>query len=337
MKVLMITNGGPVAGQARTTVFLQRQADFLRRAGLDVDVFNFEGRQDVRRYARAWRDVQSRVRSGRFDLVHAQFGQSGVLAFPKRLPLVVTLRGDDIQGIIHDEQGTVKLKGKLLQRVSQWVAARADAVIVVSDHMRAFVNPRVPVYTVPSGLDFDMFRLIPRDEARRHLGLPPDTRLVLFAGNPDEARKRYAIARQAVDVLNQTLPADLVVAWGVQHAQMPYYMNACDALIFTSVQEGSPNVVKEALACNLPVVSVPVGDVAERLAGVEGCELCDDTRPAVLAAALERVLRSGRRSRGRAAVQHLDEKLLAPKVLNIYRSVLPPELVHATLGGVAID
>src|SRR3989442_15067534 len=76
-------------------------------------------------------------------------------------------------------------------------------------------------------------------------------------------------------------------------------MNACDVLVFPSAQEGSPNTVKEALACNLPVVSVPVGDVPLRLRGIEGCELCADERPETIAAALERVLRRGPRPPGR--------------------------------------
>jgi len=103
---------------------------------------------------------------------------------------------------------------------------------------------------------------------------------------------------------------------------MPYYMNACDALVFTSVQEGSPNAVKEALACNLPVVSVAVGDVPLRLRGVSECEVCADDRPATIAAALERVLRSGRRSNGRDALTDLDETSLTEKVIAVYRSVL---------------
>jgi teichuronic acid biosynthesis glycosyltransferase TuaC len=145
---------------------------------------------------------------------------------------------------------------------------------------------------------------------------------VLFVGRPNQARKRFALAKESVDILNRTQPAELVTAWSVQHVEIPYYMAACDAMVFTSMQEGSPNVVKEALACDLPVVSVAVGDVQERLAGIEGCEVCRDERPEAIAAALERVLRRNRRVDGRATVAHLDETLLTQKVIAIYESVL---------------
>jgi len=177
---------------------------------------------------------------------------------------------------------------------------------------------------IPSGLDFGLFRPIPQDEARRHLGLPVDKRFLLFVGNPELPRKRYDLARQAVDVLNRSLSAELLVGWGAPHDDIPFYMNAADALVFTSRQEGSPNVVKEALACNLPVVSVRVGDVPLRLQNVEGCELCDDDRPETIAAALERVLRRNRRVAGRDAVRDLDEQRLAQEVISIYRSVALP-------------
>jgi glycosyltransferase involved in cell wall biosynthesis len=322
IRVLMVTCAWPTPGQPRTTHFIKRQADFLQAAGVDLEVFHFEGAQKPLNYLRAWARLRKRLRHGRYDLVHAQFGQSGLLSLPKRLPLVVTFRGDDLQGIIGDGDGRYTLKGRVLKRLSQMVARRADAAIVVSEHMKSFLHPSVPVHVIPSGIDLDLFRCVPREEARRRLGLPPGERLVLFVGNPGCARKRYGLAQRAVDVLNQSLPARLVVAWGVTHTDVPAYLSACDALVFTSMQEGSPNAVKEALACDLPVVSVPIGDVPERLRGVAGCELCADERPEAIAAALGRVLRRGRRVRGREAVAGLDEKLLTDRVIGVYRSVL---------------
>jgi glycosyltransferase involved in cell wall biosynthesis len=118
------------------------------------------------------------------------------------------------------------------------------------------------------------------------------------------------------------MPAELIVAWGVPHSDIPAYMNAADALVFTSMQEGSPNVVKEALACGLPVVSVDVGDVAERLDGMEGCQLCPDERPETIAAGLERVLKAGRRLAVTATVTALDEHLQTARLIELYREVL---------------
>lgn len=318
----MATSDWPIPGRPRTTHFIKRQAEFLRSAGVDVDVFPFAAGKQVVNYARAWREMQRRLDAGSYDLVHAQFGQSGLLALPKRLPLVVTLRGSDILGIVSDADGRRTLQGRLLQQLSRYVAKRADAVILVSDHMREVVSRLDAVHVIPSGLDLSLFRPMPRDEARRHLGFSPTKRLVLFVGRPHQARKRFELAKAAVEIVNRSTPAELVVAWGIHHVEIPYYLNACDALVFTSMQEGSPNAVKEALACNLPVVSVAVGDVAQRLAGIDGCELCTDESPAAIAAALEGVLRRGGRCDGRAAVAHLDETLLTQKVIAIYESVL---------------
>jgi glycosyltransferase involved in cell wall biosynthesis len=161
-----------------------------------------------------------------------------------------------------------------------------------------------------------------QQEARRQLGLSPSKRLVLFVGNPAEARKRYGLAREIVSRLDSSLNAELVVAWQVPHALVPVYMNACDALLFVSMYEGSPNVVKEALACNLPVVSVKVGDVPERLDHVAGCSVCSDTDPDQLTAALAAVLRADKRIDGRTAVLELDENLLAQRMIGIYRLAL---------------
>jgi glycosyltransferase involved in cell wall biosynthesis len=321
IRVLMVTTDWPRLPWGGTAMFIPRQVEFLRAAGIEVDVFAFEGARRPLNYARAWLRLRGRLRSGVYDLVHAQFGQSALVALPTHLPLVVTYRGDDLLGII-GEDGRYIVVGRLLHQLSHLVARRADAVIVVAQHMTSHLPPGVSPHVLPSGLDFQRFRTIPKEEARRHLGLPLAEPLVLFVGRPSLARKRFRLAQQAVEILGRTLPARLIVGYEVPHADIPWLMNACDVLVFTSMQEGSPNVVKEALACDLPVVSVAVADVPERLAGIPGCEVCADERAETIAAALDRVLRRGGRVAGREAVQDLDEHLLTQELIGIYRSVL---------------
>jgi teichuronic acid biosynthesis glycosyltransferase TuaC len=322
IRVLMVTSDWLWNSWGGPAVFIARQADFLRREGVEVDVFPFRGARNPRNYWAAWKEVRRQLRQKKYDLVHAQFGQSGITALPKSVPLVVTFRGDDLEGII-GEQGRYLASGWLLRCISRVVARRADAVIVVSEHMRSYLPRSVHAHVMPSGIDLELFRPESRDSVRWRLQLPLDQRLVLFVGNPALARKRHRLAQAAVDVVNLTIPTRLIVGWEMSHRQIADLMNACDALILTSMQEGSPNSVKEALACNLPIVSVPVGDVSTRLKGVAGCELCLDDRLDTLAAALTRVLQQGQRIDGRPAVAELDERLLTQRLLAIYRSVLP--------------
>jgi teichuronic acid biosynthesis glycosyltransferase TuaC len=321
IRVLMVTSEWPTQSWAPNH-FIARQATFLRSSGVDVDVFHFHGAKNPINYLKAWVQLRAKLAHGSYDLLHAQFGQGALLALPRQLPLVVTFRGSDLQGIIGDFEGRLTRAGKILQRLSKFVARHADAVVLVSEHMRRLIDESIPTHVIPSGIDFDLFRCIPQDDARLHLGLPLNKRLVLFVGRTTEVRKRYELARRAVEILNQSLSAELIVGWGFPHKEIPFLLNACDALVFTSLQEGSPNAVKEALACNLPVVSVAVADVPMRLEGIPGCEVCADDRPETLASALERVLRRAERIDGRKTVKNLAEDLLTQKLISIYQSVL---------------
>jgi len=321
IRVLMLSNAWPTAEYPHAVPFLVQQVNFLRQAGVEVDVFSYRGAQKPMNYVRAWRRLRKQIDPSRYDLVHAQFGQSALLPWPRQMPLVVTFHGDDILGIKGDD-GRTTLGGRVLQRLLRLISIRADAVIIVSDQMRDHIPASVPLHLLPTGVDLDALPSLPREEARRQLGLPLDERLVLFVGNPDDPYKRYGLAKQAVDHLNKRLPARLITGWKMMHRDILVLMHACDVFVMTSFQEGSPTVVKEALACNLPVVSVTVGDVVMRLQGVQGCEVCSDDSPETIAASLERVLRRGERINGRETVKELNEKVLADRLIGIYRSVL---------------
>ena len=326
----MVTCEWPTPDLPRQVPFVVRQVEFLRKAGVDVDVFFFRGSKNPLKYLRAWWNVHRKLRNESYDLVHAQWGQSAVPVLPTRLPLVVSFRGGEVDGIVGDD-GRYTLWGRALQVIGWHMARRADQLVLVSAHI-ARLLPKRPVHVIPSGLDFSKLVLVPKAEARRQLDLPQGKRLVLFAGDPAEARKRYALASDVVSRLDPALGAQLVVAWKVPHEKIHLYMNACDALLFVSMYEGSPNVVKEALACNLPVVSVDVGDVAERLEGIAGCVLSTSDDPDDLATALDGVLRADRRTESRLAVAELDENRLAQRMIRIYNiAISRPGRNHETI------
>ncbi len=320
LRVLMITSEWPTPEHPEWSPFIVRQVEFLRRAGVRVDVFAFRGSKSPISYARAWMEVRRRLSRDRYDLVHAQWGQSAVLALPKRVPLVITYRGNDLEGIVGPD-GRYSLPGQVLRAVSRAASRAADQVMVVAEHLARLIPPR-SYHVIPSGLDLEHFSPTPAAEARRALGLPLDRKLVLFAGVPANTRKRHALAQAAVSLLPAELNAELVVAAGIPHERIPLYMSACDTLVLTSMHEGSPNVVKEALACDLPVVSVDVGDVRQRIGRIEGCIVTVDDRPETIAAALERVLRRGGRVDGRSTVRELDERLLAQRTIGVYRQAI---------------
>jgi teichuronic acid biosynthesis glycosyltransferase TuaC len=315
VRVLMITAEWPTLQHPEWAPFIVRQAESLRRRGVEVDVCPLEGHRSLGNYARARTRVSRLLAEKRYDLIHAQWAQSALAALPKRLPLVVTFRGSDVEGIV-GANGRYTAAGRVLQAISRIVSRLADEAIAVSERLARRLPRRC--WVIPSGLDLELFRPAPRAKARARLGLDPEAPLVLFAASPGNPIKRYGLALEAA----RRAGAGLVVASGVPHALMPVYMSACDALVLTSTHEGSPNVVKEALACDLPVVSVDVGDVSRRIGGVEGCVLCGDDSAATVAAGIARVLARRSRVEGRAAVADLDEDLLAARVCAVYRSAL---------------
>ena len=323
IRILLVTNDWPTPERPLDVPFMPRHVDFLRRAGAQVEVFAFRGAKNPLNYLKAWARLRATMRRGDYDLVHAHFGQAALLPWPKRLPLVVTFHGCDVQGD-KGPDGKTTLPGRMLQTLSRLVARRADAVVVVSARLRRFLPASVTASVIPLGLDFEKFPDVTPEQARRELDLPADERLVLFVGDPAMIVKRFDLAWRAVALLRERTPARLVVGSGFTNARILMLMRACDALLLTSIQEGSPTVVKEALASDLPVVSVDVGDVRERIGEVAGCEVCADDSAETIAGALERVLARGERVNGRDAVKDLDEREIARRVIAVYESVLGP-------------
>lgn len=321
MRVLLITSEWPNDEHPEWVPFLVREVEHLRKNGVHIDVLLYRGYRNPANYLKAWKNVQKRLINQYYSLVHAQFGQSGLLAiFPKIRPLVVTFRGSDLNGIV-GSNGRLTMTGWLLRHLSQLVSLRADETILVSQNLAASL-PRKNFHVIPSGLDLSLFEPMPQYEARQQLNLSPHKLYVLFAGGRNNPIKRFSLAHAATSIEENGRPVELLVVENELPDKMPLYMNAADVLLLTSSREGSPNVVKEALACNLPVVAVDVGDVCERLESVEGCIVTADDQPKTIAAALQKVLQCPQRVAGRDAVRHLDISNTTRQIIDVYHQAI---------------
>ncbi len=319
-RVLIVTSEWSTSINDISGIHVGNQVNRLRAAGLNVSVFNFLGHKNPLNYIKAIMRFR-RLDFENYDVIHAHHGQSGIVALAQRqCPVVVTFHGSDLQGI-RDEHGRVTPLGYVLSLSSQWIASRANEIILVADYLAKYIHNR-PYHLIPAGIDLNLFNPLSMDEARSILGLPTNKRLILFVGNPARTEKRFWLAQKAVESLHGTIPAQLVVANGVLPRKMPLFMNACDILLVTSSTEGSPNTVKEALACDLPIVSTDVGDVRQRIQSIEGCIVCENDHPETIATALKEVLARNKRIKGRKSVRDLDENLLSLKIIQVYEKAV---------------
>jgi glycosyltransferase involved in cell wall biosynthesis len=311
------------APQAR---FYRQQVDTLTDAGVSITTLSVPGdnidgeRVDSRSpldYLRFFPSVLAHADDG-YDLVHANFGLTGPMALAQReLPVVLSLWGTDVYG----RYGWV---GKLAARL-------ADEVIVMSEEM-ADALP-VDAHVVPHGIDLDRFAPADHREAQQAVGWDPGKTHVLFPYRPGREVKNYPLAERVVEAVDDRLDEAVVLqtVFGVPHDEVSTYMNAADALLLPSSWEGSPNSVKEALACNLPVVTTDVGDVRERLADVSPSRVCRSESE--LIEGLTDVLEDGRQSNGREAAAEVSIDEMGRRILDVYdaavgdarqRSAAPP-------------
>lgn len=320
MRVLVVTAMYPTPASPAAGTFVKEQVESLLRAGIDVEVMVLAGAGSLGRYLRGGLELRRRLRRDPVDIVHAHYGLAGLAACLQRdCPVVITYHGSDLLGEVSPAgRYTWGGRGKVL--LSQMAGSLAAQRIVVAEILRHRLWQRDSV-VIPMGVDCELFRPRPRAAARRALGIDDAARIVLFLANPAVGVKRYDVAKAAVDLLAAEDPGvQLLPVCGVPHEQIPQYMNASDVLVMTSNHEASPCAIKEALACNLPIVSVRVGDVPERIANVAGCFLCDRT-PADVAAKLRLALAGGRTS-GRESVQAIDLENTARRTIAVYREVL---------------
>jgi len=236
------------------------------------------------------------------------------------MPVVVSFLGDDLLGTPLGHGRYSKLHA-LIVRISRWLCGHVDAVIVKSEQMKQ-ASRRGCGIVIPNGVDFELFRSEPRAQVRASLGWDPDRYYILFGSDPAIPRKGFHLAQEAIERLHKKgIECELVVANGLPQTTLVHYINASNALILSSISEGSPNIVKEAMACNIPIIATRVGDVAEIIGRTEGCSICSHD-PDELATGIERAIQHSGPTTGRADIAHLECSKIARQVIAVYEHVL---------------
>lgn len=310
MRVLVVTNFEPDASAPQRGRWVHDQVEEIRRCGIEVDVFSFPPGSS--HYLPAALRLRKLLRRERFDLVHAHYGLtawSAVLAGAR--PLIVSFHGTDV-------------RHPIVGRMSQRLARRVDLVAVVSRALLRIEDdrpglPHVPGSAVlPCGPDLRRFRPIPRLEARRSLGLDAEGRYLLFPANPERKEKRFD---RAAEVAARS-GAELLTGGSIDPDEMPLWINAANAVLVTSDYEGFGLACVEALACEVPILSTPVGIAPFALAGLAGT-LCAPFDAATWGeAVLTHLDTADSRVGGIHRARMLSARRMAERTVEAYRDLL---------------
>ncbi len=307
MKILWILPGSK--DDKQNMIFAKRAIPALVETGIIVDEFYLESRSSLIYLLKSWLQVRKVIREQRYDALHAQYGSVlGFFTWSLLHPYFVTLRGSDFNG---DPAVSILRRG-IAKILSYWVAFRSLNVFCVSDDIAKRII--VPSVVLPSPTDLQIFRPISVSEARNKLEIKTSNLLVGFAGGA-RSLKRRDLARKACELAG----LELLEIQNVTPEEMPLWLNACDILIFTSEKEGSPNVIREAMACGLPIASVNVGDVRKWVDRDPYSKVVDAT-PEALASALKQIQAKLPKRERRTSLEELAPFNYAKKLREIYLS-----------------
>lgn len=308
MKVLLIHSGNSVNDSADYS-FVKEQGDALEKEGLTVSYFGVKGK-GFKGYLSNFSLLKQRINQESPDILHAHFGFCGALAvLQHKVPVVITFHNGE----------TLTTKGKIISSIASFFSSYN---IFVAQHIKdKLFTPKRRYVIQPCGINIKDFPICPQDKAIEQFGLSNSVPNILFGGSYSNQRKNAPLAKQAIALLNY--PVNLIEMKGWTREQVPVLLCACDLLLIPTKSEGSPQVVKEAMACNCPVVATNVADIPWLLSEVKNSHTTSFD-PYAIADKINEVIKCGERSNGRERVIQLglDNKIVAKRIIEIYCKVL---------------
>ncbi len=325
MKILIVGNNKP----GHFAPFVEEQARALQQQGCEVVFFGVQGK-GIMGYLRCLPALRRAIQQHQPDLIHAHYGLSGLLAnLQRRVPVVTSYHGSDIN------KPNILRFSKIAMRLSAHniFVSQRNVILVLSPNSLITYRLKKRYTLLPCGVNLPrpwsemqtqrVEQLTLNQWVQEKLQL--DAKHVLFAGAFDNAVKDASLAKAAIHELeSKGVKVELIELKGYNRDQVNALMYNCDTLLMTSKTEGSPQVIKEAMACGCPIVSVDVGDVAERLSGVEGCYVVSSREPAAIAEALQQALAFSGKTNGRQRILEmgLSNTQVAKRLMAIYKQLV---------------
>lgn len=318
MKILVVTNVYPSDKHPYHGIFVSEQLKAVKKLHDDVefDVFYINGFAGKLQYIKSIWKIAKTINNDEYDLVHIHYGLAGMYLywpFIKKVPTVVTFHGSDIQ----PKGGN----GRISEMVSIHTAKKAEAAIILNDEMETMVKPYCKnTNMIPCAVDLDVFKPMEKSKQNKKI-------YIVFPSNHERRVKNYPLFCDVMEILKTKygLNVEEKELKGLTRVEIAQLYSNSDLLLMTSNSEGSPQAVKEAMACNLPCVSTPVGDVRLLLSNVKDCYVSSSHDATELAELVVKSLqRTGKGILGREKISnlHLDEESIANKVYQIYSSLL---------------
>ena len=287
------------------------QGESIKKMSIELEYFDIFG-NGILGYLRNIPRLRKTVKTYKPDIIHAHYYLSGFLSslsFTGK-PIVTSLMGTDITESDIIKQSIIRFFVLYLWKATIIKSANLYKQLKISS-----------AYIIPNGVDMDKFIPISIDIAKEKLNWF-GKKNILFASDPERFEKNYELARQALNILqNQGYELEIYFLNGIRNEEIYLYYSAADVLLLTSLYEGSPNVVKEAMACNCPIVATDVGDIREVIRDTTGCYLTSFD-PYDVSAKIKLVLESNKRTNGRDNLKHLDSRVIVKKIIEVYESVL---------------
>ena len=305
MRILVVAS----YNKGRFAPFILEQAEAFKTLGCEVVFFGLQGK-GIGGYLSNLSALKKQIKVFRPDVVHAHYGLSGLLAnLQREVPVVVTYHGSDI-----NDKKALRYS-KIAMRLSAWN-------VFVSPQTFEIAKLKCKYSLIPCGIDLSDLQLTPKAEARQRMGLDETKKYILFAGAFDNVVKNAPLAKEAVALLHDD-NVELLELKGYSREEVTLLMCAVEAFLMTSFTEGSPQVIKEAIACGCPIVSVDVGDVKERMKDIEGCYVSGTREPEKMADLLKKALAFEGKTKGRDKIvaDGLDNRQVARSLVKIYENL----------------